>query len=101
MHYSVDVFGPVGLVFPDMENQIEIPPVNSKNPPWDLALDDRLNPKQKEAITAICAPTNIRLPPILIIGPFGTGKTFTLAQAVKSLLKNPENRVLVCTHSNR
>lgn len=100
MHYSVDGLGPVGLVFPEVEKQIEIPPANPKSPPWDLSLDERLNPKQKEAITAICAPNNIHLPPILIIGPFGTGKTFTLAQAVKAILKNPENRVLVCTHSN-
>ncbi|KAG8234114.1 hypothetical protein J437_LFUL010961 [Ladona fulva] len=34
-------------------------------------------------------------------GPFGTGKTYTLAQAIKQLLLQPETRVLVCTHSNR
>ena len=35
-----------------------------------------------------------------MIGPYGTGKTFTLAQAIKILLKQPGNRILVCTHSN-
>lgn len=33
-------------------------------------------------------------------GPFGTGKTFTLAQAVRNLIKDSTNRVLLCTHSN-
>lgn len=35
-----------------------------------------------------------------ISGPFGTGKTYTLAQAIKEVLLQPGTRVLVCTHSN-
>lgn len=38
--------------------------------------------------------------PYLLLGPFGTGKTHVLAAAVEQLLKNPQNRVLVCTHQN-
>lgn len=34
------------------------------------------------------------------VGPFGTGKTYTLAQAIKEVLLQPNTRVLVCTHSN-
>lgn len=59
---------------------------------WDEQLDPRLNAKQKEAILAITTPLSINLPPVLIIGPYGTGKTFTLAQAVKHILKQPETR---------
>lgn len=59
---------------------------------WDEQLDPRLNAKQKEAILAITTPLSISLPPVLIIGPYGTGKTFTLAQAVKHILKQPETR---------
>jgi len=59
-----------------------------------------LNPKQKEAVVAITTPSESRLPPILLIGPFGTGKTYTLAQAIKQILLQPNTRVLVCTHSN-
>ena len=40
------------------------------------------------------------LPPILIIGPYGTGKTFTLGKAIEELLMVEDNRILVCTHSN-
>lgn len=62
--------------------------------------DSRLNPKQREAIIAITAPRSLSLPPILIIGPFGTGKTFTLGRAIEELLADQGNTVLVCTHSN-
>lgn len=59
---------------------------------WDELLDPRLNAKQKEAILAITTPLSVPLPPILIIGPYGTGKTFTLAQAVKHILKQQDTR---------
>ena len=40
-------------------------------------------------------------PPILVIGPFGTGKTYALSLACVSILSQPErNKVLICTHSN-
>lgn len=48
----------------------------------------------------ITSPINIQLPPILLIGPFGTGKTYTLAQIIKQLLTQSESRILICTHSN-
>ena len=38
--------------------------------------------------------------PYLLLGPFGTGKTYVLAAAVERLLSDPHNRVLVCTHQN-
>lgn len=59
---------------------------------WDEQLDPRLNAKQKEAILAITTPVTVPLPPILIIGPYGTGKTFTLAQAVKHILRQEHSR---------
>lgn len=59
---------------------------------WDEQLDPRLNAKQKEAVLAITTPLSIQLPPVLIIGPYGTGKTFTLAQAVKHILQQQETR---------
>ena len=59
---------------------------------WDEQLDPRLNAKQKEAILAITTPVALPLPPVLIIGPYGTGKTFTLAQAVKHILRQDHSR---------
>uniref|UniRef100_A0A673KMW3 C3H1-type domain-containing protein n=1 Tax=Sinocyclocheilus rhinocerous TaxID=307959 RepID=A0A673KMW3_9TELE len=98
MHYALDRIRDNGILFPDVSLTPTIP--WSPNRQWDEQLDPRLNAKQKEAILAITTPLSINLPPVLIIGPYGTGKTFTLAQAVKHILKQPETRVLICTHSN-
>lgn len=38
--------------------------------------------------------------PYLLLGPFGTGKTHVLAAAIEQFLKNPQNRIIVCTHQN-
>uniref|UniRef100_A0A672QLB2 Probable helicase with zinc finger domain n=1 Tax=Sinocyclocheilus grahami TaxID=75366 RepID=A0A672QLB2_SINGR len=98
MHYALDRVRDSSILFPDVSLTPTIP--WSPNRQWDEQLDPRLNAKQKEAILAITTPLSINLPPVLIIGPYGTGKTFTLAQAVKHILKQPETRVLICTHSN-
>uniref|UniRef100_A0A9J8AM03 Probable helicase with zinc finger domain n=2 Tax=Cyprinus carpio TaxID=7962 RepID=A0A9J8AM03_CYPCA len=98
MHYALDRVRDNSILFPDASLTPTIP--WSPNRQWDEQLDPRLNAKQKEAILAITTPLSINLPPVLIIGPYGTGKTFTLAQAVKHILKQPETRVLICTHSN-
>ena len=65
--------------------------------PW--ILDPNLNKDQKEIIRKIAAPS-IDAPPLVVFGPFGTGKTFTLNQAVRRIAVNQNNRVLICTHSN-
>ena len=43
---------------------------------------------------------SIDAPPLVVFGPFGTGKTFTLNQAVRRMVVNHNNRVLICAHSN-
>ncbi|KAI3352995.1 hypothetical protein L3Q82_019569 [Scortum barcoo] len=98
MHYALDRIKDNTILFPDVGLVPTIP--WSPNRQWDEQLDPRLNAKQKEAILAITTPISIPLPPILIIGPYGTGKTFTLAQAVKHILRQDHSRVLICTHSN-
>uniref|UniRef100_A0A673CGR6 Probable helicase with zinc finger domain n=1 Tax=Sphaeramia orbicularis TaxID=375764 RepID=A0A673CGR6_9TELE len=98
MHYALDRIKDNTILFPDVSLVPTIP--WSPNRQWDEQLDPRLNAKQKEAILAITTPISISLPPILIIGPYGTGKTFTLAQAVKHILRQDHSRVLICTHSN-
>lgn len=60
-----------------------------------------LNGQQREAILSITSPVGTKQPPLLIIGPFGTGKTYTLAQAAKLVLEQENTRILICTHSNR
>nr|XP_051681800.1 probable helicase with zinc finger domain isoform X3 [Oryctolagus cuniculus] len=91
MHYALDRIKDNGVLFPDISMTPTIP--WSPNRQWDEQLDPRLNAKQKEAVLAITTPLSIQLPPVLIIGPYGTGKTFTLAQAVKHILQQQETRV--------
>ena len=41
-------------------------------------------------------------PPLILYGPFGTGKTETMAQAALLLLQQQVDvRILICTQSNR
>ncbi|GFS08344.1 helicase with zinc finger domain 2 [Elysia marginata] len=98
-HYAVDRLPTLDIVFPQLNSM-----------PAKLALDDsdlqdpkeakRLNDKQKDAVRLILAKSDTKLPPLLIVGPFGTGKTFTMAQAAKQVLNEDGTRILICTHSN-
>ncbi|KAI4471147.1 dna2/nam7 helicase family [Holotrichia oblita] len=97
-HFAVDKISDLKIIYPETYLEPNIP--WSPQRQWSDGLDTRLNLKQKEAIVAITTPLYLSLPPILIIGPFGTGKTFTLAQAIKQLILQPDNRILICTHSN-
>lgn len=97
-HMAVDKIADYKILFPEQHLNVDIP-WNPKRQ-WDLTLDQKLNSKQREAVVTITSPINIPLPPILLIGPFGTGKTYTLAQIIKSLLSQSEARILICTHSN-
>ncbi|XP_052786560.1 uncharacterized protein LOC128221916 isoform X2 [Mya arenaria] len=58
------------------------------------------NDNQWDAVAKCESPTQQKSPPLLIVGPFGTGKTYTIAQCTKHVLRTPGNRVLICTHSN-
>ena len=102
MHQAVDSLSCVSTVYPDTWLSQEIP--------WSPALQwpdcqaqprqPALNAKQREAVIAITAPSSLALPPILISGPYGTGKTFTLGKAIEALLEDEKNKILICTHSN-
>ncbi|XP_013382941.1 probable helicase with zinc finger domain [Lingula anatina] len=98
MHHAIDKLQDVRLVFPDLDHSISIPWTPRRQ--WSDKLDARLNTKQKEAIVAMTTSLEIELPPILLVGPYGTGKTFTLAQAAKQILQQEGTRILICTHSN-
>lgn len=62
------------------------------------------NHKQKLAVEFIASnsPGGSRpVAPLLIYGPFGTGKTYTLAMASLEVIRQPHTKVLICTHTNR
>ena len=98
MHVALDRIPSMDLIFPDVASELNIP-WNTKRQ-WGGDINNKLNPKQREALLAITAPSDVILPPILIIGPYGTGKTYTLAQGIKQILLQPDTRILICTHSN-
>ncbi|XP_026553122.1 helicase with zinc finger domain 2 [Pseudonaja textilis] len=92
-HHAVDSLWDVKLVFPDVTT-CSIPR-GTLQVPWG-------NMKQKQALCFITGQVTgfCRTPPLLIYGPFGTGKTFTLAKTTLEIIKKPQTRVLICTHTN-
>ena len=68
---------------------------------FEVANEDRLNLQQKKAVLLGTADHTVSVPPVLLMGPFGTGKTFTMANTALEILRQPNTRILICTHSNR
>lgn len=98
MHSAVDSLSTLDIVFPKVNNIPQLPEPQQNVLAGLQAM--RLNEQQREAILTITSPVDPKLPPLLIIGPFGTGKTYTLAQAAKLVLEQEGTRILICTHSN-
>ncbi len=94
LHKAVDLLPDTKRVLPDLKN-CGVPVNNIQY--------EKLNTKQQTAVNFITgtASDGKFVAPLLIYGPFGTGKTFTLATAARELCKKPENKVLICTHTNR
>uniref|UniRef100_A0A8C3J0T0 Helicase with zinc finger 2 n=1 Tax=Calidris pygmaea TaxID=425635 RepID=A0A8C3J0T0_9CHAR len=85
-----------------LDEKLVLPDVASCSIPYSLGSPQKGNSKQKQAISFITGQTTTsrQVPPLLIYGPFGTGKTFTLAMATIEILRQPNTRVLICTHTN-
>ncbi|XP_064420251.1 3'-5' exoribonuclease HELZ2 [Latimeria chalumnae] len=92
-HNAMDRLPDVKAVFPDF--------AACSIPQYDRNLSQG-NRKQKSAVSFIAGRVGgIRMvPPLLIYGPFGTGKTFTLATAAIETVSQPDVRILICTHTN-
>ncbi|XP_012510035.1 PREDICTED: helicase with zinc finger domain 2 isoform X2 [Propithecus coquereli] len=96
-HQAVDALPEERLVVPDL-------PACALPCPRPAPPSLRGNCKQKLAMALIAGsgPGDGRpVSPLLIYGPFGTGKTYTLAMASLQVLRQPRTRVLICTHTNR
>ncbi|KAM9362141.1 3'-5' exoribonuclease HELZ2-like [Symphorus nematophorus] len=93
MHKAVDLLPDTKRVLPNLKNCGV--PVNDIH-------HEKLNTKQKSAVDFITGNCNVQkfVAPLLIYGPFGTGKTMTLATAARELCKQPDNKVLICTYTN-
>ena len=75
--------------------------------PQDIGPDEVLNRWQEGAVRFIThrGGPNSKTPLLLLYGPFGTGKTYTLANGMMNALKDKDTgkdtRILICTHTNR
>lgn len=95
-HQAVDSLPEERLVVPDLATctlprPLPTPPVLHGNR------------KQKEAVAFVVGsnPGGTQpVAPLLIYGPFGTGKTYTLAMASLEVIRQPGTKVLICTHTN-
>ncbi|ELK04416.1 Peroxisomal proliferator-activated receptor A-interacting complex 285 kDa protein [Pteropus alecto] len=95
-HEAVDALPEERLVVPDL-SACTVPRPRPSRP----ALHG--NRKQKLAVEFIAgsSPGGPQpVAPLLIYGPFGTGKTYTLAMASLEVIRQPHTRVLICTHTN-
>ncbi|XP_012659425.2 helicase with zinc finger domain 2 isoform X1 [Otolemur garnettii] len=95
-HQAVDALPEERLVVPDLPSCVLPRPLPAPS-------SVRGNCKQKLAMALIAGrgPVDGRpVPPLLIYGPFGTGKTYTLAMASLEVIRQPYTKVLICTHTN-
>ncbi|XP_012395158.1 helicase with zinc finger domain 2-like [Sarcophilus harrisii] len=93
-HQAIDALHDERVVVPDI-------PACSLPSPTLSTQEIFCNAKQKQAISYITgtASESRQVPPLLIYGPFGTGKTYTLAWAALEVIKQPNAKVLICTHT--
>ena len=60
------------------------------------------NPTQLEIVQHMMTIRKQYTPPLVVYGPFGSGKTETLAHATDQVLTHrPESRVLICALNDR
>ncbi|XP_048205677.1 helicase with zinc finger domain 2 isoform X2 [Perognathus longimembris pacificus] len=95
-HQAVDALPEERLVVPDLlacapPHPCPIPPALRGNRKQRLAMG---------LISGSCPESLKPVPPLLIYGPFGTGKTYTLAMAALEVARQPQAKVLICTHTN-
>ena len=117
-HFATDLIADPSVLFAT-EDQLS----DEKCPPWfvPIALQRRkadrrkaqndyfmkfkdrymltaLNTKQQEACEACWYDSGrLNYPPVVINGPFGTGKTFTLSEATRMILESGRSaRILIC-----
>lgn len=96
MHKAIDDLSDLDKVLPDLKN-------GNFNCISSQLDSNELNEKQQAAMNFVLGETDNRssIPPLLIYGPFGTGKTRTLAKMAQALVQQPQNKILICTHTNR
>ncbi|XP_021121333.1 putative helicase MOV-10 isoform X3 [Heterocephalus glaber] len=100
-HRALELTGrwPLGpMLFPVASRGVPLLPSDVKLKLFDRSLES--NPEQLQAMKHIVMGTT-RPAPYIIFGPPGTGKTITLVEAIKQVVKHlPKAHILACTPSN-
>ena len=98
LHTALDRinFESIMKIMPNHENFADDSERRYWNPGKPEHKDLELDSYQQRALRTIlnCSPGA----PVLVTGPFGTGKTRLLARAAYEILKSPRSRVLICAH---
>lgn len=94
MHSAIENVN-LDIIFPDVSCSTNLPNSSSKPPP-----SERLSVEQSHAIDVMLDSSHKA--PVLLLGPFGAGKTRTIAASVNRIIarRQPESKILICTHSN-
>ncbi|XP_006149666.2 helicase MOV-10 [Tupaia chinensis] len=86
------------MLFPVASHDVPLLPPDTKFKLYDRSLES--NPEQLQAMKHIVTGTT-RPAPYIIFGPPGTGKTVTLVEAIKQVVKHlPKAHILACAPSN-
>ncbi|XP_037682285.1 helicase MOV-10 isoform X2 [Choloepus didactylus] len=86
------------MLFPVASSGVPLLPSDVKLKLYDRSLES--NPEQLQAVNHIVRGTT-RPAPYIIFGPPGTGKTVTLVEAIKQVVKHlPKAHILACAPSN-
>ncbi|XP_022112078.1 helicase with zinc finger domain 2-like [Acanthaster planci] len=100
MHSAVDRLKNMDMVFPPKDKPQQLPTLSSE-------MKHLSDPHQNQALRFVSdyggrsSRQMTGLGPVLVLGPFGTGKTHTLAMAVQRTLQlRPESKILICTQTN-
>ncbi|TFK72808.1 P-loop containing nucleoside triphosphate hydrolase protein [Pluteus cervinus] len=90
------------LLFPDVADVAKLPNPVPTQATTHLVIHNPLvanNPQQLQAVVSIAMRPPGKLP-FAIFGPPGTGKTTTMIEAIRQVLKNGNSVVLACAPSN-
>lgn len=98
MHFALDSLQTTDVLFPDV---VKFRPDMNQVSSQLKIKSNVLNEDQMTAVRHIVVQRDGYTPPFIMYGPFGTGKTETLAQATMVLLRDrPNSRILICTQNN-
>ncbi|XP_041367136.1 probable helicase with zinc finger domain [Gigantopelta aegis] len=98
MHFAIDCLQNIDIVFPYTKN---VNPSFKQDTALTHVSSKFLNEDQMKVVQHIVAERVGYSPPFIMYGPFGTGKTETLAQATMMLIKESKSaRILICAQSN-